>query len=360
MNDAVNNQLRGRSVFVGLSGGVDSAVTAALLKERGARVTGVFIQGWYPPGLPCTWAEDRRDAMRVAAHLRIPFVTLDASSEYKKGVIEYLLREYAAGRTPNPDIMCNREVKFGAFLKYAEKQGADFIATGHYAQVPHAGGEPRLFRGRDESKDQSYFLWAISKNALSKTLFPLGGFTKARVRELARKFKLPVQNKPDSQGICFLGSVSVDDFLRSEFGVRSGAVISEQGETIGAHDGAALYTLGQRISLRAEAPPGPWYVIRKDMASNTLTVAHAQEMKQTGNIRLTDANWFRPISPNSEVEAQYRYHGPRVRGTFDVKAAVFTPAGSLPETPASGQSLVLYQSGSNGEEDECLGGGIIS
>src|SRR3989344_3929521 len=195
--------VHGKKVFVGLSGGVDSAVAAALLKNAGARVTGVFIKGWYPPGLPCTWASERRDAMRVAARLRIPFATLDASEEYRKSVIDYLLAEYRAGRTPNPDVMCNREVKFGAFYRYAMEQGADSIAMGHYL-----GGE----------KDQSYFLWAVSKDILAKTLFPVGEMEKGEVRALAKHFNLPVAEKRDSQGICFLGSVSVKDFLKSEIG----------------------------------------------------------------------------------------------------------------------------------------------
>src|SRR3989344_734386 len=168
-----------KRVFVGLSGGVDSAVTAALLKEEGNEVVGVFIKGWYPPGMPCTWASERRDAMRVAASLGIPFHTLDASEEYKRGVIDYLLAEYRAGRTPNPDVMCNREVKFGAFHRFAREKGADLIATGHYARSI----EGNLLRGVDEAKDQSYFLWAVPKEALVRSAFPLGSMHKSETRE---------------------------------------------------------------------------------------------------------------------------------------------------------------------------------
>src|SRR3989344_6303972 len=207
--------VRGKSVFVALSGGFDSAVSAALLKEAGAQVTGVFIKGWYPPGMPCTWAAERRDAMRVAAHLHIPYLTLDASVEYKKSVIDYLIAEYRAGRTPNPDVMCNREVKFGAFYRFAKEHGADAIATGHY---------------RAGEKDQSYFLWAVPKDILNATLFPVGKMEKIEVRKLAKKFNLPVAKKKDSQGICFLGSVSVKEFLEQEFG---------------SDNPALLYTIGQ-------------------------------------------------------------------------------------------------------------------
>ncbi|HET9641300.1 MAG TPA: tRNA 2-thiouridine(34) synthase MnmA, partial [Candidatus Paceibacterota bacterium] len=175
----------GKRIFVGLSGGVDSAVSAARLKEEGAAVTGVFLKGWYPPGMPCTWAEERRDAMRVAARLRIPFITLEAGAEYKKSVIEYLLSEYKAGRTPNPDVMCNRDIKFGVFHRFAKSQGADAIATGHY---------------RAGEKDQTYFLWAVPKDILAETIFPVGHMDKKDVRKLAEHFRLPVAEKRDSQG----------------------------------------------------------------------------------------------------------------------------------------------------------------
>ena len=203
----------GKTVFVGLSGGVDSSVTALLLQKAGAKVQGVFIQGWYPENMPCTWKEDRMDAMRVAAQLQIPFHTLDASREYKKSVIDYLLREYKAGRTPNPDIMCNRDVKFGAFYTFARMHGADFIATGHYARVE----DDALLKGVDGDKDQSYFLWAIAKSTLASILFPLGGYTKKEVRDVALKHSLPTAQKKDSQGICFLGNISIEDFLQAEF-----------------------------------------------------------------------------------------------------------------------------------------------
>lgn len=340
--------VRGRRIYVGLSGGVDSAVTAALLKQQGAKVTGVFIKGWYPPGMPCTWSADRRDAMRIAAHLEIPFRTLNSSDEYKRGVIDYLIREYRAGRTPNPDVMCNREVKFGAFYRYAMAEGADYIATGHYAHVAHGV----LERGRSATKDQSYFLWAVPKQALARTLFPLGTYEKSEVRKLARKFNLPVFDKPDSQGICFLGDISIEDFLRAEFRSESGVTVDETGTTIGTHDGALLYTLGERVALK-NAVPGPWYLVAKDIEKNVLTVAKEPNLSPwTGAFALTDVNWLASPEPAKTYVAQYRYHGPRV--LVQVQGVQVTPIESLREPIAAGQSLVIY------DGDQLLGGGVIS
>jgi len=339
--------VKGKRVYVGLSGGVDSAVSAALLKEAGASAVGVFIKGWYPPGMPCTWAADRRDAMRVAARLGIPFTTLDASLEYKQGVIDYLLTEYKAGRTPNPDVMCNREVKFGAFYRYAKEKGADYIATGHYARI--SGGA--LLRGLDPEKDQSYFLWAVPDEAIARTLFPVGDLHKDEVRRFAKRFDLPVAGKRDSQGICFLGNISVEDFLLKEFGAAPGRAVDGAGREIGTHDGATLHTLGARIAL-TDAEPGPWYVVRKDMGRNELVVskepARCRDMRA---IHLTQTNWLGDIG-DGEYEAQYRYHGPVIRGVLSVRDHTFTP--HEPTEPlAQGQSLVLYQG------ERCLGGGIM-
>lgn len=340
-------------MFVGLSGGVDSAVTAALLKNAGVEVTGAFIKGWYPPGMPCTWSEDRRDAMRVAAHLRLPFITLDAAEEYKKGVIDYLLSEYKAGRTPNPDIMCNREVKFGAFHAFAKKQGADAIATGHYARASRAPNSiVRLERGIDPSKDQSYFLWAIPREALTDTYFPLGDMRKEDVRKLARQFKLPNARKRDSQGICFLGNISVEEFLAQEFGTESGPAIDTDGKHVGTHASALLSTLGQRVQL-TDAVAGPWYVVAKDITSNTLTVSKEKLAGRRDAFKLETTNWLSEPSAGKPYTAQYRYHGPQVSGTLDSPLSTFTPVLSVTEPVAPGQSLVIY------DGEECIGGGII-
>lgn len=337
-------RITGKKVFVGLSGGVDSAVTAAVLKEAGADVYGVFIKGWYPPELPCTWAEDRRDAMRVAAHLGISFHTLDASAEYKAAVIDYMTREYAAGRTPNPDSMCNKEVKFGAFYRFAKEHGADYIATGHYAQVR----DGKVHRGVDPDKDQSYFLWAISPEVLRMTLFPLGGMRKQGVREKARTLGLPNATKKDSQGICFLGPVSMDDFLRAELPHADGSAVDEVGNHVGTHDGVLLYTLGERVALR-DAGQGPWYVIAKDIPGNTVVVSKQRRVPAPTTLSLSNTNWF--SETDGDVTAQYRYHGPIVPGR--IAGNTFVPGEQLEEPIAAGQSLVLYR------DTEVIGGGII-
>ena len=349
--------LRGKRIFVGLSGGVDSAVSAALLQKAGADVTGVFIKGWYPSGMPCTWADDRRDAMRVAAFLRIPFFTLDASTEYKKGVIDYLLSEYAAGRTPNPDVMCNREVKFGAFYDFARAHEVDYIATGHYARTENSDAKQhstKLQRGLDASKDQSYFLWAVPQDAIAHTLFPVGNMPKTEVRQLAKRFGVPVAEKKDSQGICFLGSISVDEFLRQELHTESGEAVTGDGVKVGEHEGALLYTIGTRIALRNAEEQGPWYVQAKNIQTNTLTVSKTQHVtKNINSLVLREENWFTVPKKDIEYEAQYRYHGPLIGGTYDQSTHTFIPTHTLKESVASGQSLVLYTG------DECIGGGII-
>lgn len=303
-------EVKGKKIYIGLSGGVDSAVSAALLKEAGAEVEGVFIKGWYPPGMPCTWASERRDAMRVAARLHIPFHTLDASMEYKHSVIDYLLSEYKAGRTPNPDIMCNREVKFGVFYRFARAHSADFMATGHYIS-----GE----------KDQRYFLWAVPKEAFDMAIFPVGHMDKSKVRELARKFDVPVSEKRDSQGICFLGNVSVKDFLRSEFGDNP----------------ALLHTLGERTL--------GGYVSAKNIEKGTIQVVNEHPTGGKLPIAFRDANWH---TDASEVDrAQTRYRGPIVSGI--VSGNTFTPNEEVPELPVPGQSIVFYCG------DQLVGGGII-
>jgi tRNA-uridine 2-sulfurtransferase len=348
------NALRGKRVYAGLSGGVDSAVTAALLRDAGALVTGVFIKGWYPDGMPCTWREDRADAMRAAAHLGLAFQTLDAGDAYKRGVIDYLLAEYRAGRTPNPDVMCNRDVKFGAFYRFAREQGADWIATGHYARTTHCQEGTQLLRGTDPSKDQSYFLWAVPGEALERTLFPLGSMQKRDVRALASRYGLPQADKPDSQGICFLGDVSVEDFLRHEFGEEQGVAEDLSGKAVGTHGGALLHTIGARIAL-SSADPGPWYVIAKDLARNVLTVARDRAApRETTAIALQSVNLLDAIEASESLTAQYRYHGPTVLGRFDTATSAFTPAEPIPEPLAAGQSLVLYRA------ERLIGGGIMA
>jgi len=294
------SSLRGRrKVFVGLSGGVDSSVAAYLLKKQGYDVVGVFIKSW--DGLPtkngikfreqCRWREDRRDAMRVAAKLKIPFLTYDFMSAYRNRVIEYFFNEHEVGRTPNPDIMCNKEIKFKLFLERALNEGADFVATGHYVRLRAVSRKPEavsrsgslnslnifeLLQAKDSAKDQSYFLWTLTQRQLARCLFPIGEYTKTEVREMAGQADLPTAKKPDSQGICFIGEVPIVEFLRTRLQSRVGAVITADGRIIGEHEGAVFYTIGQRHGLKLSSRL-PYYVCGKDIANNIVRVAEGND-----------------------------------------------------------------------------------
>lgn len=349
--------MKNETVFVGLSGGVDSSVSAYLLKEAGYHVVGVFIKVWHPTFLACNWEEERLDAMRVAAHLDIPFLTTDAEDAYKRDVAEYFIREYAAGRTPNPDVLCNTHVKFGHFYDFAMQEGADRIATGHYARTE--GG--RLLTAVDPAKDQSYFLWNIKKDVLSHTIFPVGGMRKDEVRRIAESVGLPTAAKKDSQGICFLGHVDVREFLSHYVDLQEGALLNEEGEVIGAHFGVELYTVGQRHGFRIdkqETVSGPVYVSAKDIVKNTVTVARVRPQIGAGSagIAVAHMHWLGSVpAEGDELDCVMRYHGPRtkVRITeFDGGRATLEPRADV-DTPAGGQSAVLYRG------EECLGGGII-
>lgn len=359
-----------KKVFVGLSGGVDSAVSAALLKQAGFDVTGVFIKAWTPPGYICSWREDRRSAMRAAAVLDIPFLTLDLNKEYKKEVVDYMIEEYKKGRTPNPDVMCNKEIKFGHFLKFALDNGADFVATGHYAQneLRKTSHESRaknfvprnsyfvLREGLDKNKDQSYFLWTLTQEQLRHTLFPIGDLQKNEVRKLAAKFGLPQAVRKDSQGVCFLGQIDMKEFLKEFVGAKKGSVLDENGEIIGEHDGALLYTIGERHGFTVTKKTDkqvPLYVIAKDVAKNTITVAsqHSERSSKMLNrkISLFDVNLTGEI-PTKNLVCRIRYRGEKIPCKFENGQVVLTK----PQISISpGQSLVFYQ------DEICLGGGII-
>jgi tRNA-specific 2-thiouridylase len=347
-----------KKVFVGMSGGVDSSVSAALLKGAGYDVTGVFIKVWQPLWLQntsaCTWREDRLDAMRVAAQLDIPFITLDLEKEYKEEVVDYMISEYKAGRTPNPDVMCNRFVKFGGFYSWAMKQGADFVATGHYAQVR----DGKLIMGDDQNKDQTYFLWTLTKEQLLHTLFPVGNIEKQEVRKLAKKFKLATADKKDSQGLCFIGKIDVKEFLGHYIKEEKGNVLDIHGETIGHHDGAFFYTIGERhgFTITKKTPHDePYYVISKNIEKNTLTVSPKTSEGELPNgkteVKLREVNWINGIPVGKKLKARSRYREALQTITVsDDKTVTF----SEPQfTLSPGQSLVIY----NGSE--CLGGGII-
>jgi tRNA-specific 2-thiouridylase len=341
-----------KKVFVGISGGVDSAVSAALLKEQGYDVTGAFIKIWRPEFIECPWQKERLDAMRICAHLGIPFKEIDLSDEYKKEVIDDMIANYTAGRTPNPDVLCNRHIKFGAFKEWAHREGADYVATGHYAQVVKNSERYELHRGKDTNKDQSYFLWRLTENDLATTLFPVGGFTKPEVRALAEKFKLPVAAKKDSQGLCFVGEVTMRDFLARYIELIKGAVLDESGTVIGEHDGAALYTLGERHGFRVEnAGPSeaPQYVVAIDAKKNTITVAKNKEEAKRIEVRLDDTSWVNDVPDSIEAEAQVRYRETPVAMRFENGNVHFHEKHLAPP----GQSLVIY------EGNRLVGGGVV-
>jgi tRNA-uridine 2-sulfurtransferase len=371
-----------KKIYVGMSGGVDSSVSAAVLKKAGFDVTGVFIRVWQPDWIECNWREERREAMRAAAHLGIPFVTLDLEKEYKQGVIDYMIAEYKAGRTPNPDVMCNREVKFGAFWRWARERGADYVATGHYAQVVEDRGAIRpakpsysMRAGIDTSKDQSYFLWTLNQIDLEHILFPIGRLEKPAVRALARKFGLPNADKKDSQGLCFIGKIDVKDFLAHYIEKKPGDVLDENGEAIGRHEGSLLMTIGERHGFTIDAAHKTphderYYVISKDVERNTVTVSdrEAVHKKNAQEIRISHVNWVSGIAmkKGDRVQIRARYRQPLIDATIRsietvgpsmTAEAVIMPQEEI-EFVAPGQSLVMYMP-ADSDGRICVGGGII-
>jgi len=340
---------RKEKVFVGLSGGVDSSVAAMLLKKRGYDVTGVFLKCFNVDG--CA-AQDAEDARRVAAHLGIPFYVFDLEEEYKEKVVSYMIKAYAAGMTPNPDVMCNREIKFGLFLKKALSMGADYVATGHYVQK--RGNV--LAEARDKNKDQSYFLWTLTQEQLAHCFFPIGDYVKPKVRALARAAGLPTADKKDSQGICFLGKVSIRDFLKEYLPAREGVVVSPDGSTLGTHEGAHLYTIGQRHGLKLTTGKR-MYIVNKNIAENTLTaVANENDPALFKNeIGLADVNLMRQIRRPTKIRARIRYRQPLFAATLRKEDGDYALIPQKPQrfvTP--GQSAVFYDS-----RGKVLGGGII-
>ncbi len=343
-----------KKVFVGLSGGVDSSVTAALLKQQGYEVTGVYMKNWTEdlPGMVCPWKDDYQDAKRVAVHLGIELLVFDFQKQYKQKVVDYMIAEYQAGRTPNPDVMCNQEVKFKLFLETALEQGADLIATGHYAKT--SNGE--LCMAEDKAKDQTYFLYRVTEEALSKTLFPIGDIkTKQEVREIAKKFGLPTAAKKDSQGICFVGKVGIKDFLSQYVESEPGSIIDQNGKEIGQHDGAIFYTIGQRHGLDVGGGL-PYYVTRKAMGTNTVYVTTDLSDKElwSKQVQLEDLHWISPTinhqPPTKNLQVRLRYRGPLI--DCELKDNLLILADEQ-RAISPGQSAVFYSG------DHCLGGGII-
>lgn len=359
------NEKKNKKVFVAMSGGVDSSVAAALLKKQGYDVYGVFMRGFYPENIDCTWREDRRDAMRVAAILDIPFYTFDFSKEYKKRVVDYMIKEYRAGRTPNPDIMCNKYIKFDLFLKKSLLMGADKIATGHYVRHLETEFPSKLSIAKDLAKDQSYFLWTLTQKQLQYCLFPIGDYLKTDVRKMAKRFKLPVFDKRDSQGLCFIGEFNIKDFLKNFIRPKSGDVINEKGEVVGTHDGIEYYTIGQRHGIGAVGG-NPHYVVAKDAQKNILTVAgeFSEEKFFKKETLITDCNWISGNPPIGGADfsrkylARVRYRQPLQACRLKIsnhsnkkflKVVFKEPQRAI--TP--GQSLVIYK------DNELIGGGII-
>jgi tRNA-specific 2-thiouridylase len=358
-------------VYVGMSGGVDSSVSAALLQEQGYDVVGVFIKVWQPDffepariGLPggCTWREDRLDAMRVCAKLGIPFKTLDLEKEYKQEVVDYMIAEYQIGRVPNPDVMCNRFIKFGGFYDWAIKNGADFVATGHYARLEKdEKGIAHLYAGSDHNKDQTYFLWAVDQSKWQKVIFPVGDIEKPEVRKLALKFALPNAVKKDSQGVCFIGKINIRDFLKNFIETKEGSVLSDIGEVIGTHDGACLYTLGQRHGFKLvakDANTEKMYVSSKDLENNTITISNKETagsvVAPSIKVVLKDTNQIQNWKTNKNYFARVRYRQALQKCYLENDGQVWTVVFAEPQTADAGQSIVVYQG------EECLGGGIIA
>jgi tRNA-specific 2-thiouridylase len=346
-------------VAAAMSGGVDSAVAAALLKEAGHEVVGIFMENWTEDVGGCDADRDREDALAAAMKLGIPFRVFNFEKEYRQEVIDYFYREYAAGRTPNPDVECNRVIKFGLFLETARREeGVDKIATGHYARVERGKGKVwRLLKGVDETKDQSYFLWTLGQEELGRSLFPVGGMTKREVRAKARRLGLGVADKPDSQGICFVGEVDVGKFLRRRLPEKKGKIVDQRGRVLGGHPGAWFYTVGQRRGLGIGGGI-PYYVTGTDVEKNVVRVAPINDPAlYAEEAIISGVNWISGAAPEMPLKCRVkiRYRQPEVEVVVREKGKKMLVARFAEEQRAvtPGQSAVFYRG------DEVLGGGVI-
>lgn len=346
-----------KKVLMALSGGIDSAVSAALLLQQGYEVEAAFMKNWSSTeGLianECPWLEDRREAMRVAAFLGIPLYTFDFEKQYKDKVMEYFFKEYSAGRTPNPDVMCNKEIKFKLLYDRAMSMGFDYIATGHYAQVKNG----QLLRAKDEFKDQTYFIYNLKADQLQHVLFPVGGYLKSQVREMARKLGLPNAERKESMGLCFVGKIELDKFLQQRIKPKKGLIVDVEGNKIGEHSGVAFYTLGQRQGIGVGGS-GPYYVVRKELQTNTLVVSKNFEDKEllTDNIQISSVNWI--TKPDKfPLVCKGRFRHQQDLQDLEIKPVndeIYYVKFKYPQRAvASGQSLVLYKG------KVCLGGAVI-
>jgi len=385
-----------KRVVVGLSGGVDSSVSAYLLQQQGYEVIGLFMKNWHDDSVTiskeCPWLEDSYDAMLVAEKLGIPFQTVDLSAEYKQRIVDYMFAEYGCGRTPNPDVLCNREIKFDVFLKIAMELGADFVATGHYCrkgQVEIEGTTRyRLLAGVDNNKDQSYFLCQLNQAQLAKTLFPIGELTKPEVRKIAKEQGLVTAEKRDSQGLCFVGKVSLPEFLQQQLAVKAGRIIqipdshptyqikreetpeglatkysysAADGVEVGTHDGAHFFTVGQRKGLAVGGTKEPLFVLATDVEQNIIYVgegkSHPGLLRSALWIAQTDVHWVRPdLMPHEpmQVWARIRYRQPLAKATLHPTSTGLYLVFDQPQSAiAAGQFAALYL------KDELIGSGVI-
>jgi tRNA-specific 2-thiouridylase len=349
-------------IVVGMSGGVDSAVSALLLKRGGFDVQGLYMSNWEDDDAYCTDAQDFQDARAVAAELGITLHRVSFAAQYRDRVFDYFLTEYRAGRTPNPDVLCNREIKFGICLGYADRLGAQRFATGHYARLEHGDAGPELRKARDADKDQSYFLHAVAREHFARVMFPLGELTKTEVRALAREAGLPVYDKPDSTGICFIGERPFREFLARYIPTTPGDIVTERGEVVGRHRGLAFYTLGQRGGLeiggRAGSREDAWYVAAKDLARNELLAVqgHDHPLLVSRALATGPCNWL--VQPGarefeSQIKVRYRQADQGCHATLGEAGALEVRFTEPQRAVTPGQFAVLY------DGDRCLGGGVI-
>lgn len=353
-----------KRVVVGMSGGVDSAVSAALLKEQGFDVVGLYMSNWKEtdPNGCCTGEQDWTDVRYVCDKIGIPYYSVDFSKQYMDNVFKLFVEEYKKGRTPNPDVLCNREVKFGPFADFARELGADFIATGHYCRVRHDGDMHYLLRAKDENKDQTYFLNQVSSHQLRDVIFPLGDLTKPEVRELALKFDIPVAKKKDSTGICFIGERNFRQFLSQYIPMKDGDIVTQDGKVVGRHHGVYFYTLGQRRGLgiggSADGNGERWFVLGKDVANNRLIVSQGEDDILFKDGLVTEGFNFITPAPAKEFDCEVRikHRQPLQRAHLsvldngDTRIVFYEKQRAI----AEGQYAVVYYG------DICLGGGAIN